>query len=146
MRVTLGEGWAGVDAGLVQGAGQEGGGKLRTGCGAWGQHEGHQHMSWAASAVAGQSTGVGSRALGVPGPRRVPVIVKVQVMKSWLGHPHTWPGRFGRGSPWWGPSQTPSHPLICLSWQDLLSLHQGGGGAASTHPLGLQDALRGADV
>lgn len=34
----------------------------------------------------------------------------------------------------------------CLSPQDLLGLHQRGGGAAGAHPLGLQDALRGADV
>lgn len=30
--------------------------------------------------------------------------------------------------------------------QDLLSVHQRGGGAAQPHALGLQDALRGADV
>ena len=81
--------------------------------------------------------------------------VKAQVVKSQPGYPQTQlgalasTGQFGRAGQYGvllGSLSDPIHPLFCLSRQDLLSLHQGGGGAASTDPVGLQDAIRGADV
>lgn len=52
-----------------------------------------------------------------------------------------------RPQPGLAPQQrAPGRRLLRLQMPDLLSLHQGGGGAASTHPVGLQDAVRRADV
>lgn len=44
------------------------------------------------------------------------------------------------------PQRAPGRGLLQLKVTDLLSLHQGGGGATGTHPTGLQDALRRGDI